>query len=469
MNNSTINPVRQAFPKGNVLNITGSHEIISKLIDSGVDSERLSIDELGSIIVPIEFAPIVYALCPVPDYLVLEQKINIAPEQLRIQWKLREAQCEIDLIKSNFPNEIKRYDVACLKKEHLLKILMPEEKPLAYKNLSALRTDMFEHIAKSYDRGIIGLAIKSITEVNTEMYGLRGLLCLTAAPGCGKTALAVQWMLEAMETDDDVCGVFVSLEIEPRVIFERLYKLAADMRFKDLRFRNDAVDFTMNKMKANESLSKLEHRLAILGERECSDITIEQLIQFGNDLKSSTGCSKIFFVIDYLQLWPTHELKNKKVSDLEHDKWVMDKLKKIRDAFPEEPVLVISESRKPLKSGDSWAQSAADISGSGRFGYGFDGVLHITPATHTEILDVARINGVSIEGSEKQKKFLASIFKELHFRGSVFCYIHLSKMRGGEQFRVLTEFSYRKDKFTAATCINSSDVLKIAQEATFRN
>ncbi len=209
--------------------------------------------------------------------------------------------------------------------------------------------------------------------------------------------------------------------------------------------------------------------LDILGMDDCQGIEIEDLITLGNNLKTSSGCSKIIFVIDYLQLFPTPNLDKKRVSDLDRDKAIMDKIKTIGAAFPEEPVLVISESRKPVKSGDAWAQSAADISGSGRYGYGFEGVMHINKASNKDIIEFAETNGIKLESPTKEKEFLSALYKELKYRGSVFCYVELTKMRGGELFRVLMEFCYRKDRFARATCLESGDILKIARDAIFRS
>lgn len=470
MYNTTIPSANQVFPVEKILNVTGSHEIIPKLIESGIDSEKIAIDELGSLLISIEYAPLVHALCPIPEYVVIEQDSPVGIEHLRIQWKLRQAVEEVDYLKKNFPEQIARYDAAVLRRDYYLDNISVV-KSIKPKKLSQLRLEMNTRIDKSYDRGIIGLRVASIEEVNTEMYGLRGFVCLTAGPGCGKTALTVQWILEAMELDDDVCGLFVSLEIEPSVIYERMYKLVGDMSTRSLRFNSHNIDIEKQKeaarLIADQALEKFEHRLDILDLDDCKGIDIEDLIALGNNLKESSGCSKIMIVIDYLQLFPTPELDNKRVSDLDRDKIIMDKIKNLGKAFPDEPVLVISESRKPIKSGDAWAQSAADISGSGRFGYGFEGVMHINKASAKDILEFAGINDIRLESPAKEKEFLTAVYKELKYRGSVFCYVELTKMRGGELFRVLMEFCYRKDRFSRATCLQSGDILETARRKVF--
>src|SRR5271170_7924032 len=98
MYDTTIPSINQSFPIQKTLNITGSHEVIPLLIQAGISEDEITTDELDSIIVSIEHAAIVYAYCPSPDYVVIEQDSPMGLEQLRIQYKLRKVNEEIELL-----------------------------------------------------------------------------------------------------------------------------------------------------------------------------------------------------------------------------------------------------------------------------------------------------------------------------------------------------------------------------------
>ena len=124
-------------------------------------------------------------------------------------------------------------------------------------------------------------------------------------------------------------------------------------------------------------LEQIGDRLQIHDLKTLPNLSSETVINYINNLKSSTNCKRVIVIVDYLQVWPIPE--NKRFSsDLEADKWRIGEIKKIRDAineFNEDPVIIISEARKPSQGDQVWGGSMADVMGSARGMYSPDVIL----------------------------------------------------------------------------------------------
>ena len=77
-------------------------------------------------------------------------------------------------------------------------------------------------LEKCRGKKYLGLCVKSITEFNDKMLGLRKLILLAAAPNVGKTALTIQLGIEVLLEHPDACLVYVSLEMEKEEIMTRI-------------------------------------------------------------------------------------------------------------------------------------------------------------------------------------------------------------------------------------------------------
>ena len=51
----------------------------------------------------------------------------------------------------------------------------------------------------------LGISMSALPKLDQAIGGLRGLMVLAAAPNVGKTALAVQMGLDAVQSDPDAC------------------------------------------------------------------------------------------------------------------------------------------------------------------------------------------------------------------------------------------------------------------------
>ncbi len=428
MNNTTIPSANQALNHCNDIKkilIYGDQYVYEKLISIGIPAEHIDFNEDDIMQVDTEYLPQVAEWCDVNEVIY------------------ETASVKDDLYNLRF-NTLKRNNSL-----------------LAGSNLQELKNQFEADIVRNIDRKLIGIQINSIPVVNEKTLGLRGLIFLTAGPNCGKTALAVQFIIDAILSDDSVCAVFITLEMPPKEIAERIYTYLADITYRELHF-SDRDKIRANLKEADRFYEIIIKRLLIIGAQEALNITPEALIETVEALKRSTRCRRSFIAIDYLQLWPIDEKKNFK-KETDQDRWIMTQMKKLQERYVEDPVLIIAESRKPTVAGGAWGADLSDISGSARLGYAIDGSFQLVPVTDGQLEFIGETNGFEFSGSKnvKRDRFLFLLREELEFRGVSLCYLHYSKARAGAfKFKVLLEFNYHKNKYRIAT----ADILGEALE-----
>ena len=178
----------------------------------------------------------------------------------------------------------------------------------------------------------LGLCVKTISEFNDKMLGLRKLMLLAAPPNVGKTALTIQLAEEVLLTEPDACLVYVSLEMDVEEIFTRMILYLSGLNFDTYVFgsqqiegENGFVNFfsrdELNKIDcAIKILQQQGRRLQIIDASSCPQIDAKTIISYVERIKSEIGCVRAIVVIDYLQVWPIPQ-GIKFTSDLEADKW----------------------------------------------------------------------------------------------------------------------------------------------------
>jgi hypothetical protein len=134
-------------------------------------------------------------------------------------------------------------------------------------------------------------------------------------------------------------------------------------------------------------LARWAERAVILDESDFQIPSIDAVVETVEKLKADTGCSRSFVVVDYLQLWPIPETVQRHIrSELAEDKWRVGEMKRLRDRLNGDPVVVISESRKPGgANATSWGSDLSDLMGSARLGYRADAVFLLVPLTDDEL------------------------------------------------------------------------------------
>lgn len=319
-----------------------------------------------------------------------------------------------------------------------------------------------ENLRESFrGKKYLGLRVKTIEEFNENLLGLRKLNLLAAAPNVGKTALTIQLALEVLLTEPDACLAYFSLEMSSIEIFTRMKLYLAEMNFRTMIFgstNNQQTLYSEDEFKklrvSDETLKSFGDRLQIIDTATCPFIDSRSIINYVENLKSATKCKRALVVIDYLQVWP-FDPKMRFPSENEADKWRIGEMKKIRDAMNEDPVIVISEARKPSGSSDVWGGDLSDVMGSARGTYTPDVVMllsQLRPISLSKIWDKNNMPkdlllDADIECAENEKAGMAiRIFLAKH--GIALCKLDVPKARDGmHKFNTLLEFHFHKNIF----------------------
>lgn len=314
-----------------------------------------------------------------------------------------------------------------------------------------------EFLDKYRGKDVIGLRTKFIPQFNSLLKGLRGFMLIAAAPNVGKTALTVQTSLEILGNNEEACMVFLSLEMNATHIFRRMILCLAGLTFNKYVFGSveqaqmspdgECSFFTTEEFKsiemARKKLLSYGDRLQIIDRKMAPTLDSDTTINFINRVKTQSKCSRVAVVADYMQVWPVNP-KNKTFSDNDSDKWRIGELQKIRDAIGEDnPLIVISEARKPSGSSkdSNWTAGLSDVMGSARGSYAPDVVMFLSEITKQDVERLLKKNRVEEVVFDRIKSGL----KE---KGVSLVYLEASKVRDGmERFRTPFSFHYRENKF----------------------
>ena len=191
-----------------------------------------------------------------------------------------------------------------------------------------------KHRGKKY----LGLCVKTITDFNEKMLGLRKLILIAAAPNVGKTALTIQIANEILLEQPDACLVYVSLEMNAEEIFTRMnlylsgltyntYVLGSLQSEDRTDYQNFFTENELNKIDyATKEIEKIGDRLQIIDVDSGTLFSADTIIDYVERLKRQTGCHRAVVVIDYLQVWPIPP-GTRFSSDIEADKWRIGEIK----------------------------------------------------------------------------------------------------------------------------------------------
>jgi replicative DNA helicase len=253
------------------------------------------------------------------------------------------------------------------------------------------------YLEKYRGKDFIGLKQVTLPSLDKLTLGIRGNILLAAAPNVGKTALTIQTALDVLKNNPNACVVYLSLEMPKLSIISRIRCHLAKMNWDTLVFgsvkeqKSDPLfkkEEFLRLKQADEILKKIGNRFCIITEKDCGEISTSSVLRIVEDLKKKTGCARTFIVLDYLQVWPIPDKVLRTIrSDNEADKWRIGQLKIISETLVDDPVLSISEARKPPDKTTSWGGELSDIMGSARNSYTPDMVL-----LYRSVLDKAGIS-----------------------------------------------------------------------------
>lgn len=253
-------------------------------------------------------------------------------------------------------------------------------------------------ISKYRGAEFIGLPQRTLPALDIATLGLRQLMLLAAPPNVGKTVLATQFGLDILLNNPDACFVFVSLEMTQWDIMARLLCKLAGLPWHTLMFGSQKGTgvrpsyFTPDELQRLESaerqLADLGRRFIIMDDRHCPEPTVSKIMEQVEALKKRSGSRRAYVSVDYLQVWPVpHEELRHAHSEIEVDKMRIGAMKDLRNAMDGDPVLVISEARKPTDKEGVWGGKLSDVMGSARASYTPDIVFLLQPFSDNRLYE----------------------------------------------------------------------------------
>lgn len=318
--------------------------------------------------------------------------------------------------------------------------------------------DLESMLNKYRGQKYIGLCQKRIPILDDSLLGLRKLILLAAQPNVGKTALTIQLSLDIIRNNPDACMVYFSLEMTARDILIRMCCHLAQMDYQTFVLGSGNQDRSIDPDAyfAAKELERIEHakkellkfgdRIQIIDSNMNPFIDSRAAINYINTIKEKTGCSRVIVIVDYLQVWPING-NLRFSSENEIDKWKVGEIKKIRDAINDDPIIVISEARKPSNKEGGWGDDMADVMGSARGTYTPDVVMLMSQLSDKALVEYAKKKGMKIEGhtNEDQANYIQQILSN---QGKAVCRLKAPKVRDGmKRFNITLEYSFHRNTF----------------------
>ncbi|MGK5089022.1 DnaB-like helicase C-terminal domain-containing protein [Bdellovibrionota bacterium FG-2] len=312
-------------------------------------------------------------------------------------------------------------------------------------------------ICKYRGAEFIGLPQRTLPGLDQATYGLRNLMLIAAPPNVGKTALATQFGLDIILYNPDACFVFVSLEMTQWDIMARLLCKLAGIDWRTFIFGSRkgmepgrSAYFSKNELdritKAECKLMDIGRRLVIMDARRFPEPNVETIMEQVDALKKRSGARRAYVLVDYLQVWPVpHDQLRDAHSEIEVDKMRIDGMKRLRDAMDGDPVLVISEARKPSEKDGAWGGNLADVMGSARASYTPDIVFLLQPFSDTRILQHAENTSPETPADFERAKRIRREYADAGFSLNS---LHIAKGRDGVERKSFDlRFSFKESRF----------------------
>lgn len=244
--------------------------------------------------------------------------------------------------------------------------------------LSSLRKDL------QLTQGVkfTGLTQGTIPELDDATEGHQGLILVAAKSGEGKTMLVLQNMLDIVATHDDVCALFISLDMRKERILTRMLTNRVHLPINTVRKGTGPTGWTdAEKVKIEEGFSTLKtlgKRIRVVDRFNFPVATRGNILKEMNRLMEASNTNHCLVAVDFLGLLPVPD------SVKDPDDWRIKEMQDLRDEMNGDPLICITESRKN-DPGENRG-SADNVKGTGRTVYLADLVMTLTPWRNEDLL-----------------------------------------------------------------------------------
>lgn len=279
---------------------------------------------------------------------------------------------------------------------------------------------MLTEARKYQGKAHLGLSVSTTKAFSARLDGFRGLGFMAGEPGTGKTSLAMQWAMDAAETNKDAVVVVLTCEMSANEVMAMTTTRLTGLSYLDLMkgTENASMDAAtglqqepgeiVELTKAQGKVEALMERFlvvtpddfggAFLGRGVAGRDLFAPVLDMIRRAMESTGATRSMLVVDSLQSLPIAEPESGSVTGwrggdgMERDRYTIAGLNALTSKV--DAVLVVSEQ---AKSTQGKVQVTAML-GTGRSGYAADFVIMLSdPDTYAN-------TGADTKGDEARAK-----------------------------------------------------------------
>jgi replicative DNA helicase len=272
------------------------------------------------------------------------------------------------------------------------------------RTLNEMLDDHEADVVQYRDRDILGLKT-DMKELTDGLLGLRGLIFLGGPPNLGKTVLATQLAIQVLQNQPDTCVVYMNLDMDTNDLLTRIRCYVGGFEWKEF-VRGHNVPIKTGR----KEVEVFGDRLVVLDHTNFTG-NIEDAIAVGNETKKRTGCTRIMYVLDYLQRLRVPDALRKVLrTDMDKDEWQVEAAQQLKSSIHRhDAVICISEIRKEAYDR---VLAPEDLKGSSRLSYAADIVLLLQGPTVDEFCSHFDPEGVAITVWWPHKRDIESIDKK---------------------------------------------------------
>lgn len=332
--------------------------------------------------------------------------------------------------------------------------------PMGSEIIGEVESDLRKYATKEY----IGIPNCTLPTLDRLLLGLRGFIILAGSTNVGKTILLGQLALDCVRSNEDVCVLFLTLEMSRKAILHRMWSNLAGTPWVELKdaYREGAAGDFDAIWAARAAIDTIYRRnIRIWHPRtDHTPAIFENIKAEIEDLKRVTGRQRCMVIVDYLDVLPTPP-GLERATTTEIEKVLCDNMLDLKEIIGEDnPVLAVSEMRKRKGGEFNNEYHTEDMMGSARKGYASDADLLWNRYTdmallanfeplgdflhrHNKPLDVQ-------EGALKKaeaRESVAAIKAYLNRRGLSLSRLHITKVRdGGTKGEIDLTVDYRRNR-----------------------